>query len=278
MSSASLILSAFTMVVGCSSSSDPSGANGGSDQGQAGNASGGRGESGASSSGAGEGGSEIGEGGSEIGEGGSGAGEGGASSSAAGERGAEAGEGGVSAGGSNAGGASAGAGGSNPTSSPCSYSVSGGQTFPEGDAMYVCTVNSSVYQKSGKGKFNVLIGAGFSTTSGDTSTFACNMDSVNAPKAGDTWTMNNADYPANCELSFSQNQVASLWHATSSPLLGEVSIKFNSVSVKNGMYHPEDIYYLYDLTITAKLKGQTEGATDVTVTSRFINMGLPLGA
>ncbi|MEI9952849.1 MAG: hypothetical protein WDO74_28730 [Pseudomonadota bacterium] len=249
-SSASLVLSIVTLVSGCSSDSDPSAANGGGTQQEQGGGRGGGTDNGGaseSSAGAEDGGADMGE-----------------SSADAGEGGAD---------------TSAGAGGSKASSgSPCSYVVSGGQSFPEGDAMYVCTVNSRVYQKSGKGKFNALIGAGFSTSAGDTSTFACNLDSSTAPQAGDTWTMSKDDHPGNCELAFSHDQKATLWHAASSPLMGEVSITFNKITVKNGMYTPEDIYYLYDLTISAKVKGLSEGAPDVTVSSTFVNMGLPLGA
>jgi len=262
--SASLLVTVFALLPSCSSTSDSSAENGGeTQQGQAGNSSAGTGEGGASDVSA-----DAGEGGTNAGAAGADAGEGGASDSF----------GGTNAGGANAGSSSGGATTTNPTSSPCSYAVSGGKTLPDGDAMFVCTVNSRVYQKSGKGAFNALIGAGFSTSGGDTSTFACNLDSPTAPKAGDTWTMGSPDHPGNCELGFSQNQVATLWHAGSSPVSGELSIKFNQVTAKNGMYNPEDVYYLYDLTITAKLKGLTDGATDVTVTGSFVNMSLPLGA
>jgi len=264
--SASLLVTVFGLLTSCSSSSDGSAENGGENQrGHAGNSAAGTSEGGASNPD-----SDAGEGGAAAGEGGARAGEGGADDNSAG----------TDAGGSHAGSSSAGAAGTvntNPTNSPCSYTVSGGKTLPEADAMYICTVNSRVYQQNGKGSFNALIGAGFSTAAGDSSTFACNMDSPTAPKAGDTWTMGSPDHPGNCELGFSQNQVATLWHAGSTPVNGEFTIKFNQVTVKNGMYHPEDVYYLYDLTITSKLKGLTEGATDVTVTGSFVNMSLPLG-
>jgi len=253
---APLLLCICTVTTACSSSSADSPANaGGSGQSQGGENSAGESEGGAPNA---------------RGD----AGEGGVDSSAAGD----ASIGGTSAGGSSAGTPNGGSGSVTPTTSPCAYTVSGGQTFPESDAMYICTVNSRVYQKGGKGEFNALIGAGFSTANGDTSTFACSVDSSTAPKAGDTWTLDKDDHPGNCDLSFSREQVATLWHATSSPMSGTITIKFNQVTAKNGMYNPEDVYYLYDLTITATLEGQTEGATEVTVSSRFVNMALPLGA
>ena len=252
----SLALSLFTLITGCSSDSSDSNAENGGKSSQE--------QGGAPSAGADDGGTSNGSAGAEDG-------------AEAGEGGADSSPGGTSAGGASAGNSSAGTGGSKPSNSPCSYTVSGGQSFPEGDAMYICSVNSRVYQKSGKGAFNALIGAAFSTESGDSSTFACSIDSNTAPKAGDTWTMNNDEHPGNCQLGLSQNQTATLWSATSTPLQGAVSIKFNSVTVKNGMYTPEDIYYLYDVTITAELKGLTAGAPDVTVSGSFVNKSLPLG-
>jgi hypothetical protein len=61
-------------------------------------------------------------------------------------------------------------------------------------------------------------------------------------------------------------------------LAGSASINFKSATLTHGVVHPKDVYYFYDVTITATLKGATAGAQDVTVTGSFENMALALGS
>jgi hypothetical protein len=175
--------------------------------------------------------------------------------------------------------AGAGAGGApNPSTGPCSYTVSGGKTLPEGDAMYICTVSSRVYQAKGMGNTDALIGGAFYNDAGDSSTFACSLDSTMPPKAGDSWVMSNDAHPGDCTLGYQHNNVPTLWAASSTLPTGAATIKFNSVTKKNGTNKPEDVYYLYDVTISVEFKGQTEGAPDVSFTGHFSQTTLPLGA
>jgi hypothetical protein len=163
-------------------------------------------------------------------------------------------------------------------SSPCAYAVSGGQTFPTGAATYICTNNSRVYQSKGQGPFTLLFGAGFAMGA-DSSTLACSLTSATPPKAGDTWTLGMAGSDGLCDLSFQQGAVTNLWKASAAaPTAGTATVTFVSATLMHGTAHPEDVYYLFELTFTATLKGQTPNAPDVTVTGSYKASTLPLGS
>lgn len=250
--SASLILSLAATLVGCSSDASPSAApaNGGADSGGSSNVAGA--DPGGSSNDAG-------------------ADSGGSSNDAGAE------SGGASAAGSNAAGASA-AGAANTSTSPCTYTVSGGQSFPVGDAMYICSGGSRVLQQKGQGDFDILVGAAFGTEDKHSSTLACSLTSKVAPAAGDTWVL-GPDHPGNCDLGYAQGTMASLWKSTSNPAgTGTTSIKFLSATLKHGMYKPEDVYYLFEVEITGTLPGETPDTPEVTLSGTFKITTLPLGA
>lgn len=167
-----------------------------------------------------------------------------------------------------------------PNASPCSFSVTGGKTFPDAAAKFLCTANSRVYQQKGMGSFNALIGsASYMDAAGsDSSTMACSIDSATAPKAGDTWTMNMTDHPGNCNLGLNHMNAATLWNNSSnSAPSGTASITFVSATLKHGMYTPEDVYYLYEVNVSITFTNQQGGAPDVTFTGHFTQNSLPLG-
>ncbi len=71
---------------------------------------------------------------------------------------------------------------------------------------------------------------------------------------------------------------AKIWKASTSPVLGTASVKFISVTLMNGTSDPEDVYYLFEATYTATVKGQTADTSDVTITGSYKASALPLGA
>ncbi|HEY0464551.1 MAG TPA: hypothetical protein VGC79_10095 [Polyangiaceae bacterium] len=189
--------------------------------------------------------------------------------------------------GSNAGGASssagshsagASAGGAPNSTSPCNYAISGEQSLPDGDAMYLCTVISRLLQQKGKGDYDLLFGGAFYTDNTHSSTIACSLSSKVAPAAGDVWEL-GADHPGNCDLSYSENSVASLWKSSSTPAgTGSASIKFLSATLVHGTNKPEDVYYTFEVELTATMPGETPDTPEVTVNGTFRFPSLPLGA
>ncbi len=249
--SSSLVLSFASSLLGCSSDASPApSSDAGADSG---------GSSGASSGAGAHAGGASPDAGSDAG-----------GASAGSTNGA-----GASAGGASAGGASA--GGASNSTSPCTYTVSGGQSFPVGDAMYICSGGSRVLQQKGMGDFDILVGAAFGTDDKHSSTIACSLTSKVAPAAGDVWEL-GADHPGNCDLGYAQGSMASLWKSSSTPAgTGASSIKFLSATMMHGMYKPEDVYYLFEVELTGTLVGLTADTPDVSITGKFKITTLPLG-
>ncbi len=163
-------------------------------------------------------------------------------------------------------------------SSPCPYAVTGGQSFPSQGATYLCTNNSRLFQDEGAGPYTILLGAGF-YVGNDSSTLALSLSSAVPPKAGDTWTLGSGDVSGSLELSFQQGMTnAKIWKASIAPVLGTASVKFTSVTLMHGTSDPEDVYYLFEATYTATVKGQTADTADVTITGSYKTTTLPLGA
>jgi hypothetical protein len=198
--------------------------------------------------------------------------------------GAAGGAGGASAGG--AGGTAAGSGGaggaagssSEPTA--CAFAVSGGQTEATTSAPFGCA-NDKIEQVSGQGDFTASIGGGFVASTGEQVTLACTLSSPTAPTAGATWTMSTDPHAqGNCQLMTIAGTTASIWAASANGaiLTGTLQLTFTSATLVHGTAHPTDVYYLYDLTLTATLPGLTAGATEVTVTGSFKNLALPTGS
>jgi len=260
---ASLLLAACSTLAGagCSSSDSPTTSSAGS----AGATTGGQTNAGGS-------GGAVGGGGAATG------GSGGTNSGGAGA-GGSAGSG--SAGASN-GGASAGGSGGVDTSGPtaCAFSVSGGLTEPLTAAPNGCG-NGHIEQPNGSGDYTATLGAGFMDASGTIITMACTLSSAKEPAAGDKWTLDEAGQSAgDCQFNTIKGSTATLWAAsgTSSPTNGTATVTINSVTKTKGMYHPENVYYFFDVSLTAALKGQSAGAQDITLNGTFKNMALPLGS
>lgn len=164
------------------------------------------------------------------------------------------------------------------SSSPCPYAVSGGQSFPGTDATFFCTNNSRILQAKGQGTYTLLLGAGLSTKANDSSTMSCTLTSATAPKAGDVWTLASSGTSGRCELSYQQGTTTTIWEATSAPAVGAATVTFVSATLMHGTSKPEDVYYVFEVTYTATLKGKTAGAPDVTLTGSYKTTMLPLGA
>lgn len=209
-----------------------------------------------------------------------GGGGGGGETSAAGAK-PVAGDGGTTAsaggGGANAAGADGASGAPGLPSGPCTYVVTGGASLPPDDAQFICTNGSRVLQNNGAGEFTALFGAGFFTTGNDSSTLGCSLSSDVAPGAGDIWTL-GAEHPGNCELSSQVGVTTDLWKATNVQAIGDVTIKFVSATLTHGSSDPSDVYYLCTIELDGTLKGETEGASDVTISGSFEIKALPLGA
>ena len=251
--SASFSVCALLLAVGCGSDSAPS------SEGAAGESSdaGATGRAGASAAGSN----------SEAGSSSSDAGEGGAPN-----------EGGASSGGSSAAGASAaGAGGATSSSSPCSYAVSGGDTFPKGDRTFLCLNNSRLLQKNGSGSYDILFTSAFQDTDKSSSNFACSIDSATPPAAGDKWVL-GADHKGVCNLSKAVGMTATLWKASSTPVKGSMTLTFVSAELKHGMSEPKDVYYVFDVEFEGSLPaGDTPDAPTVTVKGHYQAKALPPG-
>ena len=186
-----------------------------------------------------------------------------------------------SAGSSSAGAPSAGAGGTAATgASGCAYSVSGGLKDPTTDAPYGCT-NSHIEQTNGQGDYTASIGAGFQDAAGNQLALACTISSAKAPSAGDTWTISTDTHSqGNCQVQGVKGSTPALWAASSNDagVTGSASISFKSATKTKGMYHPENVYYFFEVTLTTTVKGLSAGDEDVTVTGSFANKSLPLGS
>lgn len=165
-----------------------------------------------------------------------------------------------------------------PSSGPCRYSATGEATFPTGSVLYICTNNSRIFQSNGDGEYEVLLGAGFAIDAGGSSTLACSISSDSAPAAGDTWVMNSDAHPGGCDLSFMDGGPSRLWTATTSPTVGDVTIKFGELTLTHGATKPTDVYYLGEVTFSGTLHGMSGATQDVQLTGSYQIKMTPLGA
>ncbi|MDB4980481.1 MAG: hypothetical protein JWM82_1233, partial [Myxococcales bacterium] len=162
----------------------------------------------------------------------------------------------------------------------CAYSLAGGHAEPTTNAPFGCA-NGKLEQVSGQGDFTASIGGGFAAAGGGTVSLACTLSSPTPPAVGATWTLSkSAHSQGNCQLNVVQGTTATLWGASANDatLSGALMLTFTNVTMVHGTAHPTDVYYLYDLTLTATLPGLSAGATDVTVVGSFKNLSLPLGS
>ncbi len=169
-----------------------------------------------------------------------------------------------------------GAGGASNSSSPCSYAVSG---VPDDGVMYLCTAISRLLQQKGKGDFDLLFGGAFYTDNTHLSTLACSLTSKVAPAAGDVWELGE-DHPGNCEVDYTAGSMSSSWISTTATpaVTGSASIKFLSATATHGTNKPEDVYYTFEVELTATMPGLTPDTQEVTVNGTFRFPSLPLGS
>ncbi|MDB4944616.1 MAG: hypothetical protein JWP97_4150 [Labilithrix sp.] len=163
-----------------------------------------------------------------------------------------------------------------PTSmSGCSYSVDGALTVPTTDAPYGCA-NGKVEQPNGSGDLTASFGGGFMAPSGEIVSLACTLSAPTAPGPGTVWTLTtSAQTTGNCMLNSIKGSAASSWVAST---VGTATATFVSATLTHGTAHPSDVYYLFELNLTATLKAQGSSAADVTISGHFSNAKLPTGS
>jgi hypothetical protein len=109
----------------------------------------------------------------------------------------------------------------------------------------------------------------------------CISDSATPPSAGALCTMSTDSHSqGNCSLNGIKGTVATLWAGSSNDasVSGSLEITFTSATMTYGTAHPRDVYYFFDAKLVATVKGLSAGATDVTITGRFQNDGIPTGS
>ncbi len=170
-----------------------------------------------------------------------------------------------------------------PGAAPCSFSVTGGNTFPSADAMFLCAGGSALTQSKGMGKYSLSFGAAsYTDPETDSSIVACTLDSQTPPKAGDTWVLGTAEHPGNCSLNLIHDSKTTIWDVSDTGVgSGTVSVTFVSATLTHGMYKPENVYYLFEIAVTASMKGapgQTPQVADISLTGHFKISSLPIGS
>lgn len=163
---------------------------------------------------------------------------------------------------------------------PCEFSVSGGRTDPTTAAPYACS-NGHLEQPNGSGDYTISFGGGFQTSAGEIVSLACTMSSATAPSAGAMWTLTtDAHSEGNCMLTATSSAGSATWAASANTatVTGSASITFTSASMTHGTVHPSDVYYTYQVTLQASLKGLSSGASDVTIQGDFTQTQLVSGS
>lgn len=163
---------------------------------------------------------------------------------------------------------------------PCAFSLAGGYTAPTTSAPNGCS-NSKIEQVNGMGDYTASIGGGFYAADKSIVTLACTLLSPTPPAAGSTWTMTlDPKTQGNCQLSVTKGTSASSWASSSIGVMlsGTLSMTFKSVTMVHGTQHPNDVFYLFDLTLSGSVEGLQMGETEVTIQGTFSSTMPPLGS
>lgn len=157
---------------------------------------------------------------------------------------------------------------------PCSFGLGGDRVVASTKPVDACG-HDVIGQQLGQGDFTLTLGGGIATTNGSISV-ACTLSSPNAPAVGATWSLTTPS-GGNCEVDEVAGSTATIWSSSTTSADGTATVTFKSVTLTASTLNPKNVYYVYDATLDAKLKGRTAGATDITVSGDFSSDKLPLG-
>jgi hypothetical protein len=165
-----------------------------------------------------------------------------------------------------------------PSTAACAFAVSGDRTYPTTDS---ATCPGYLKQVNGMGDFTINVAAGFASTTMENVTLGFTLSSPTPPAAGDKWTLGQDGRTGNLSLTVTQGQAGTIWSTSdndSAMVKGGTIVTFTSVTKTNGTQRPQDVYYLFEVTLETALVGRTAGATATKVTGHFKATSLPLGS
>jgi hypothetical protein len=165
-----------------------------------------------------------------------------------------------------------------PSNAACAYAASGDRTYPTTDAF---TCPGYLKQVNGMGDYTINVAAGFMSAAMESVTLGFTLSSPTPPAAGDKWTLGQDGRTGNLTLTVTQGQGGTIWSTSdtdSAMVKGGTIVTFQSVTKMNGTQRPQDVYYLFEVTLETALVGRTAGATATKVTGHFKATSLPLGS
>ncbi|MEA2747535.1 MAG: hypothetical protein QOI41_1678, partial [Myxococcales bacterium] len=161
------------------------------------------------------------------------------------------------------------------STAPCAYSVSGDRTDPTTDAL---SCPGHLEQVSGMGDYTINVAAVFESAAKDNVSLGFTLSSPTLPAAGDTWTLGQDGRTGNLTLTVTKGQAGTIWSTSdtdSAMVKGGTRLTFVSVTMTKGMQKPQDVYYLFEVTLETTLVGRTAGATSTKVVGHFKATALP---
>lgn len=165
-----------------------------------------------------------------------------------------------------------------PSTAACAFAVSGDRTDPTTDAL-ACP--GYLKQVNGMGDFTINVAAGLATTMMENVSLGFLLSSPTPPAAGDKWTLGQDGRTGNLSLTVTKGQAGTIWSTSdtdSAMVKGGTIVTFVSVTKINGTQRPQDVYYLFEVTLETALVGRTAGATATKVTGHFKATSLPIGS
>lgn len=165
-----------------------------------------------------------------------------------------------------------------PSTGPCGFSVSGDRTYPPTDSI---TCPGYLKQVNGMGSYDINVAAGFESAAGENVNFGFTISSDTPPAAGDKWTLNKTNHTGNLTLTISKGTDAAVWSTSDQDAAGVTdgtTLTIVSATKMMGTVRPQDVYYVFEVTLETTLPGRTAGATSATLKGHFKLSALPLGA
>ncbi len=165
-----------------------------------------------------------------------------------------------------------------PSTAACAFAVSGDRTYPTTDS-FSCP--GYLKQVGGTGDYTINVAAGFTSAAMENVTLGFTLSSLTPPAAGDKWTLGQDGRTGNLTLTVTQGQAGTIWSTSdtdSAMVKGGTIVTFKSVTKINGTQRPQDVYYLFEVTLETSLVGRTAGATATKVTGHFKETSLPIGS
>ena len=157
----------------------------------------------------------------------------------------------------------------------CAVSFSGDRTIPPTNAVDRCG-HDVVAQQNGKGEYTLTLAGTIALTGGGSIGVACTLGSETPPAAGAVWTLTTGS-GGGCDVNEVVGTNASIWSASTTSKDGTAIVTFVSATRTASTYNPSNVYYTYEATLDATLKGRTGGTNTITATGHFANDKLPLG-